>query len=188
MTRKVESFAKPAVVHPQAPHIIYPVLDEPTLSSRWNLSPKTLQRWRSEGIGPPAWQLARQIRYLLIEIEKFERKAQVTWRSKDGSALSESSPTAREDAIGQMTERRLGRRDMILVDVKEATEISGIPGHWLLQDACRRRLGIPFYVLGDGSVIRFSIEELFRWEVHHLRPCRRAEADVGRAAARSARS
>lgn len=75
MTRKVESFAKPAVVHPQAPHIIYPVLDEQTLSSRWNLSPKTLQRWRSEGIGPPAWHLAQQIRYLLIEIETFERKA-----------------------------------------------------------------------------------------------------------------
>ncbi len=49
MTHKVDSLAKPAVVHPQAPHIIYPVLDEPTLSSRWNLSPKTLQRWRRVG-------------------------------------------------------------------------------------------------------------------------------------------
>lgn len=179
MTHKVESFAKPAVVHPQAPHIIYPALDEPTLSARWNLSPKTLQRWRTEGIGPPAWHLARQIRYLLIEIEAFERKARVTWRSKDGSALSESSPNAREDAIRQMTERRLGRRDMVLFDAKEATEISGIPGHWLLQHACRRRLGIPFYALEDGNVIRFSIEELFRWEVHHLRPCCRA-ADSAR--------
>ena len=164
-----------------SPRGAYPVLDEPTLSSRWNLPPKTLQRWRSEGIGPPAWHLAQQIRYLLAEIETFERKAQVTWRPKDGSALSESSPTAREDAIRQMTERRLGRRDMVLFDVKETTEISGIPGHWLLQEACRRRLGIPFYVLGDGSVIRFSIEELFRWEVHHLRGCRRAEADLGAA-------
>lgn len=179
MTHKVESFAKPGVVHPQAPHIIYPVLDETTLSSRWNLSPKTLQRWRSEGIGPPAWHLARQIRYLLIEVETFERKAQVTWRSKDGSALSESSQTAREDAIRQMTERRRGRRDMVLLDVKEAAEISGVPGHGLAQAAHRRRLGIPFYALEDGIVIRFSIEELFRWEVHHLRPCRRAEADLG---------
>jgi hypothetical protein len=179
MTHKVESLAQPAVVNPLAPHIIYPALDESTLSSRWNLSPKTLQRWRREGIGPPAWHLARQVRYLLIEIETFERKAQVTWRSKDGGALSESSPTAREDAIRQMTIRRVGRRDMVLFDVKKATEISGIPGHWLVQDACRRRLGIPFYVLGDAKVIRFSIEELFRWEVHHLRPCRRADADVG---------
>ena len=73
--------------------------------------------------------LARQIRYLLIEIETFERKAQVTWPSKDGSALSESSPTVCEDAIRQMTERRSGRRDMVLFDVKAAAEISGIPGH-----------------------------------------------------------
>jgi hypothetical protein len=80
-----------------------------------------------------------------------------------------------------MTERRLGRRDMVLFDVKEATEISGIPGHWLAQAAHRRRLGIPFYALEDGNVIRFSIEELFRWEVHHLRPCRRTEVDLGAA-------
>lgn len=36
----------------------------------------------------------------------------------------------------------------------------------------RLRLGIPFYMLSGGDVIRFSIEEVFRWEVHHLRPCR----------------
>jgi hypothetical protein len=27
-------------------------------------------------------------------------------------------------------------------------------------------------MLSGGDVIRFSIEEVFRWEVHHLRPCR----------------
>lgn len=68
---------------------------------------------------------------------------------------------------------------MVLLDVKAAAEISGIPGHWLVQDACRRRLGIPFYALEAGNVIRFSIEELFRREVHHLRPCRRADGGVG---------
>ena len=36
----------------------------------------------------------------------------------------------------------------------------------------RLRLGIPFYILSGSDVIRFSIEEVFRWEVHHLRPCR----------------
>jgi hypothetical protein len=122
----------------------------------------------------------------LIEIETFERKAQVTWRSKDGGALSESSPTAREDAIQQMTERRLGRRDMVVFSVKEATEISGIPGHWLVQDACRRRLDIPFFVLGDAKAIRFSFEELFRWEVHHLSPCRHIDDAVDASRQRSA--
>lgn len=55
--------------------------------------------------------------------------------------LSESSPTASEDAIEQMMRQRL-------------------------------RLGIPFYRIANGDVIRFNIEELFLWEMHHLRPCR----------------
>ena len=82
--------------------------NESELALRWNVSTKTLQRWRSEKRGQPYLKLvSKAVRYAVDDI--------------------------------------------------------------------------PFYVLGDGSVIRFSIEELFRWEVHHLRPCRRAEADLGAA-------
>ena len=172
MKPKVDADRQGVVVSPDEPVITYPVLDESQLSSRWNLSPKTLQKWRSEGIGPPAWHLNRSVRYLLMEVEAFERKAQVTWRSSAGRALSESSPTAREDAIEQMMQQRPGRRDQIFYSAKEVADITGLPAHWLHQNQERRRLGIPFYRMANGDVIRFSIEEVFRWEVHHLRPCR----------------
>ncbi|MBU9223731.1 MULTISPECIES: helix-turn-helix domain-containing protein [Burkholderiales] len=157
---------------PDEPPIKYPVLNETQLCSRWNLSPKTLQRWRSEGIGPPAWHINRSVRYLLMEVEAFERKARVTWKSSAGRALSESSPTAREDAIEQMMQQRPARRDQIFYSCKAVADITGLPVYWFQQDQERQRRGIPCYILTSGGVIRFSIEEVFCWEVHHLRPCR----------------
>lgn len=172
MKPKADATARSADTGPDEPSIKYPVLNETQLCSRWNLSPKTLQRWRSEGIGPPAWHIGKSVRYLLMEVEAFERKAQVTWRSSAGRALSESSPTAREDAIEQMMQQRPGRRDQIFFSGKEMAAITGLPTSWLQQNQERQRLGIPFYKLVNGDVIRFSIEEVIRWEVHHLRPCR----------------
>ena len=71
-----------------------------------------------------------------------------------------------------MMQQRPGRRDQIFYSAKEVADITGLPAHWLHQNQERHRLGIPFYRMANGDVIRFSIEELFRWEVHHLRPCR----------------
>ncbi len=172
MKPKVDADRQGVVASPEEPVITYPVLDENQLSLRWNLSPKTLQKWRSEGIGPPAWHLNRSVRYLLMEVEAFERKARVTWKSPTGRPLSESSPTAREDAIEQMMRKRPERRDRVFYSAKEVVDITGLPGYWIHQNQERLRLGIPFYRIANGDVIRFSIEELFLWEMHYLRPCR----------------
>ncbi len=178
MKPKAEPTARRADTGRDEPPIRYPILSETDLCSRWNLSPKTLQRWRSEGIGPPAWHIGKSVRYLLMEVAAFERKARVTWKSSTGRALSESSPTAREDAIEQMMQQRSGRRDQIFYSGKETAGITGLPISWLQQNQGRQRLGIPFYRLANGDVIRFSIEEVFRWEVHHLRPCRHVDTPV----------
>lgn len=132
-------------------------------------------------IGPPAWHLNRSVRYLLMEVEAFERKARVTWPPPTGRPLSESSPTAREDAIEQMMQKRPERRDRGFYSAKDVVDITGLPGYWIHQNQERLRLGIPFYRIANGDVIRFSIEEIFLWEMHHLRPCRypaRGNADA----------
>lgn len=172
MKSKVDAKDPSVELGPDEPLVKYPVLNEVQLSSRWNLSPKTLQRWRSEGIGPPAWHISRSVRYLMMEVEAFERKAQVTWKSSAGRTLSESSPTAREDAIAQMMQRRPAGRDQIFYSAKDVVDITGLPAHWLHQNQERLRHGVPFYRLANGDLIRFSLEEVFRWEVHHLHPCR----------------
>ncbi|WP_243457503.1 helix-turn-helix transcriptional regulator [Ottowia testudinis] len=49
------------------------VLSETELAQRWGLSPKTLQRWRSEGRGPRYLKLSKRVSYPVEAIVEFER-------------------------------------------------------------------------------------------------------------------
>jgi predicted DNA-binding transcriptional regulator AlpA len=51
------------------------VLSETELAQRWGLSPKTLQRWRSEGRGPRYLKLSKRVSYPVEAIIEFEREA-----------------------------------------------------------------------------------------------------------------
>lgn len=44
------------------------------LAERWSLTPCTLKKWRCSGKGPHYHKLGRRIRYLLNDVEKFERQ------------------------------------------------------------------------------------------------------------------
>ena len=47
-------------------------LNQRQLAERWDLSEATLERWRSEGIGPVFLKLQGQVRYRIEDIEAFE--------------------------------------------------------------------------------------------------------------------
>lgn len=51
------------------------VLNENELAQRWGVSPKTLQRWRSEGRGPRYLKLSKRVSYPLEAILDFEYSA-----------------------------------------------------------------------------------------------------------------
>lgn len=51
------------------------VLNENELGQRWGISPKTLQRWRSEGRGPKYLKLSKRVSYPLDAILDFELNA-----------------------------------------------------------------------------------------------------------------
>lgn len=42
------------------------------LAVRWNVSPRTLERWRSENVGPRHLKIGRVVRYRLDDVETFE--------------------------------------------------------------------------------------------------------------------
>ena len=50
------------------------VLNENELAQRWGLSPKTLQRWRSEGRGPRYMKLSKRVGYPVDAVIQFERE------------------------------------------------------------------------------------------------------------------
>ncbi len=45
------------------------------LSEHWQISTHTLERWRSEGIGPIFLKMQGQVRYRLSDILAFEQEA-----------------------------------------------------------------------------------------------------------------
>lgn len=49
------------------------VLNENELAERWGISPKTLQRWRTEGRGPRYLKLSKRVGYPVDSVIDFER-------------------------------------------------------------------------------------------------------------------
>lgn len=48
-------------------------LNQRQLASRWGVSEATLERWRSEGIGPVFLKLQGRVMYRFEDIEAYER-------------------------------------------------------------------------------------------------------------------
>ncbi|MBU6460876.1 MAG: DNA-binding protein [Proteobacteria bacterium] len=53
-------------------------LDQKQLATRWRISEATLERWRSEGIGPKFLKLCGRVLYRQIDIEAYEESCLAT--------------------------------------------------------------------------------------------------------------
>ena len=49
-------------------------LRERELAKRWDISIRSLQRWRAQSAGPPFFRIGRSFRYLLADVMTFEGK------------------------------------------------------------------------------------------------------------------
>ncbi len=58
-------------------------LTQQQLGQRWYLSPRTLERWRWEGAGPPHVKIGGRILYRLTDIEAYEQKGSRSETAKD---------------------------------------------------------------------------------------------------------
>jgi len=47
-------------------------LNQKQLAARWNVSEASLERWRSEGIGPKFLKLCGRVLYRQVDIEAYE--------------------------------------------------------------------------------------------------------------------
>lgn len=61
-------------------------LDQRQLARRWHLSPRTLERWRSQGEGPAFLKLGGRVVYRLDDIEAFETQSARTTSPHSPSA------------------------------------------------------------------------------------------------------
>ena len=53
-------------------------LNQKQLAARWNISEATLERWRSEGLGPKFLKLCGRVLYRQVDIEAYEESCLAT--------------------------------------------------------------------------------------------------------------
>jgi hypothetical protein len=61
-------------------------LNQIELSRRWNISPRSLERWRWLGVGPRYLKIVGRVVYRLEDIEAFEAE-----RAREGKAMAAST-------------------------------------------------------------------------------------------------
>ena len=117
-------------------------INEQELSERWGISPKTLQRWRSEGRGPRYLKLSKRVTYLVEEIQAFEMESMhsATWEKGSDVVLS---------------------KDPNLMTAKEVADTTSIPMYVLTHPRVRESLGLPFLYV--GKCVRFKLDEVLAW-------------------------
>ncbi len=63
-------------------------IDQKQLAERWNISAKTLERWRWAGEGPRFLKLGGRVVYRLTDIEAFEEAQLRSGTSTDPTSLT----------------------------------------------------------------------------------------------------
>ena len=79
----------PKTTKPVAPTqaaLVQIYLTEQQLAARWAISVKTLQLWRTQGIGVKFCKLGRSVRYKLSEIEAYEAAQERASTSQQAAA------------------------------------------------------------------------------------------------------
>ena len=117
-------------------------INENELAERWGISPKTLQRWRSEGRGPRYLKLSKRVTYPMDEVLNFENRAlyESTWERSNQVV---ASPEAN------------------LVSAREVATATSLPVYLLTNPKLREALGLP--CVRVGKLVRFNLDEVTAW-------------------------
>lgn len=145
----------------------YPVMTEKHLAERWQVSLKTLRRWRLDGNGPVWHKLFRHVRYHEADILEFERRSAQHLMTLLG-INREFKPEVPEAAQGLDA-----KAEDIYFTAKEIAEAASLPIHLFRDQAERNRKRVPHLMLVGN--LRFSLPAILEWEM--------ANSVVGHAAA-----
>lgn len=137
----------------------YPVMTEKHLTERWQVSLKTLQRWRCNGEGPVWYKLFQRVRYHDADILEFEQQSAQHLMEMLG-IVRESKPTEPEELTGQGIGTEAEEHYFTSREIAEATSL---PRHFFCDQAERKRKRVPHLMLVGN--LRFSLPAIFAWEV-----------------------
>lgn len=148
----------------------YPIITELQLAAKWNISIKTLSRWRATNQGPTWHKLFRHIRYRETDVIEFERRSAERLSAVLDRDISSNrfqvaiTASAAEDPTAPSFEP-LNQ----LITSKEVSAFTNLPLHIFLDHKEREKKKIPSIKL--VSIVRFSLDEIFRWELENSISC-----------------
>lgn len=156
----------------------YPVMTEKHLADRWQLSIKTLQRWRLNGEGPRWHKLFCHVRYHEADILEFERRSAQHLMTLLG--INREFKPVKPDADQDLDAETAGH----YLTAKEIAKAASLPIHFFLDRVQRNRKYVPHLMLVGN--LRFSLPAILQWEMANSVKGGVAAADgeaVGEAAA-----
>lgn len=137
----------------------YPVMTEKHLADRWEISIKTLRRWRLDNEGPVWHKLFRHVRYHVADIVEFEQRS-----SHHLMTLlvinREVKPAEPEVSQDQCFDAEAANH---YFSTKEIAEAASLPIHLFRDQAERNRKCVPHLMLVGN--LRFSLQAILEWEM-----------------------
>lgn len=137
----------------------YPVMTEKHLADRWQVSLKTLRRWRLDGEGPVWHKLFRHVRYHEADILEFEHRSAQHLMTLLG-INREFKPAEPDATLGQGLDDKAERH---YLSAKEIAEATSLPIHLFRDQAERNRKLVPHLMLVGN--LRFSLPAILEWEL-----------------------
>jgi len=135
----------------------YPVMTEKHLADRWQVSLKTLRRWRFDGEGPVWHKLFRHVRYHEANVLEFEQRSAQHLMTMLG-IKRDFKPAAPE--AGQGID---AKAEDNYFTAKEIAEAASLPIHLFRDQAERNRKRVPHLMLVGN--LRFSLPAILAWEM-----------------------
>lgn len=141
------------------------LMSETEVAKRWKISPKTLQRWRTDRYGPTYVKLGKNVRYRSEDIEAYEISQRAVTRIEpakwDAKPLAVTSVQESVDPPDTPVASDPHAVEQNFIGIAEAIRITNLPAYYFGNAAVRAQLKIPFYTV--GRKVRFKPGELCHW-------------------------
>lgn len=139
----------------------YPVMTEKQVADRWQVSLKTLRRWRLNGEGPVWYKLFRHVRYHEADILEFERRgAQHLMTLLGINREFKAADVVVGDELDVDASNYLA--------AKEIADATSLPIYLFRDQAERNRKCVPHLMLVGN--LRFSLQAILEWEIANSVP------------------
>ena len=149
-------------------------LNEIELGRRWGVSPKSLQRWRTENRGPAYLKLSKRVTYAMEDIVAYEASQKRVCENSHAFAVQQAANPVSTEALNSsvQADTQAGTGEptaSAFITDAEAARATKLPQYYFTNAAKRAEMEIPHYLV--GKLVRFKLEEIRQWAALKTQRC-----------------